>query len=61
MEKYGVDESGYGKEKTAERGEDKAEPKCPVCGNSLDTGSPQLVCPHCGTKPFEVKDAEEKD
>ena len=49
MEKYGVDEERSAKEKKASRG-------CPRCGASPDRlikhGS-VIMCPNCGTEPFE--------
>jgi predicted RNA-binding Zn-ribbon protein involved in translation (DUF1610 family) len=50
MEKYGVDEGEQQK-----TGEESKAPQCPDCGAALrDTDQTGvLVCPTCGTKPFE--------
>ena len=52
MEKYGVEEEDLPADKTAE---DKT--LCPVCKTPLrpvsETGV--LLCPKCGSKPFEKK------
>jgi predicted RNA-binding Zn-ribbon protein involved in translation (DUF1610 family) len=51
MEKYGVEET----ESTKKANEDFDKSICPDCGaalrNSEQTGV--LICPRCGTKPFE--------
>lgn len=56
MEKYGVEEAPEDV-KTAAEGK-----KCPACGESLRpiavTGV--LLCPKCGSKPFEASDADKK-
>jgi len=55
MEKYGVDEvsSQTKKTKTAQKTD---ELKCPTCGKKLKnlnkTGG-VLICPQCGSQPFE--------
>jgi nucleoid DNA-binding protein/ribosomal protein S27AE len=46
MEKYGVDESGSEQEKKAQAG-------CPNCGSKVEKHGNVLVCPKCGTAPFE--------
>ena len=51
MEKFGVEEDEPAPDKTAEE-----KPKvCPSCGSPLrpisETGV--LICPKCGSKPFE--------
>ena len=55
MEKYGVEESDE-KVKTAS---ESTGDKCPTCNAPLrdykKTGV--LLCPNCGSKPFENKDA----
>lgn len=49
MEKYGVEEDKLEEKKAS------VENRCPDCGSILrdvnETGV--LVCPKCGTKPFE--------
>jgi len=60
MKKYGVDQTGYSKTKTADPSEDT--PKCPECEKPTEDDSNSLVCPTHGTKPFEVKkDGKEED
>jgi predicted RNA-binding Zn-ribbon protein involved in translation (DUF1610 family) len=54
MEKFGVEEDPEIPSKTASDGTRKC---CPTCGSDLQ---PQeltnvLLCPKCGTKPFEAK------
>lgn len=49
MEKYGVDESTKGRdlEKEASKG-------CPKCGSTqVKRHGNTLICPNCGTEPFE--------
>ena len=57
MEKYGVEEAPEDV-KTAAAG----AKKCPTCGEALRsievTGV--LLCPKCGSKPFEAPDADKK-
>lgn len=48
MEKYGVDETGTEQEKKAQAG-------CPTCGSKVEKHGNVLVCPRCGTAPFEGK------
>ena len=48
MEKYGVDETGTEQEKKAQAG-------CPNCGSKVEKHGNVLVCPNCGTSPFEGK------
>ena len=54
MEKYGV------VEEFVKAGEAGKENTCPICGGPLqdrdETGI--LICPVCGTKPFEEQDAK---
>ena len=53
FEKYGVLEDPDAVSKTAE---DKTTPKrCPACGSELVAAETVnvLICPQCGTKPFE--------
>ena len=46
MEKYGVDENKKNFEKYAQEG-------CPDCGCKVEKHGDTLVCPKCGTAPFE--------
>lgn len=50
MEKFGVDQSRDQStfEKAAAHG-------CPVCGASVSRHGEILICPRCGTEPFEKK------
>ena len=49
MEKYAVDESvDPGLEKQAAQG-------CPKCGGKVEQHGKVLMCPKCGTEPFESK------
>jgi ribosomal protein S27AE len=48
MEKYGVDESH-----DSEKMEKLATEGCPKCGQELVRHGNLLVCPKCGTEPFE--------
>lgn len=48
MDKLGVDEKLRGNDKLASTGE------CPECGAPVEiVGKRTLVCPNCGTEPFE--------
>ena len=51
MEKYGVDEELPGDKLGSEN------PTCPDCGAPLvdKNATGILICPNCGTKPFEKK------
>lgn len=49
MEKYGVEESKQDPRKM----EKAAAEGCPVCGSEVQQHGSVLVCPTCGTKPFE--------
>jgi hypothetical protein len=51
MEKYGVDESL----ETPEALNKKAakDNTCPKCGSRLEQHGRVLLCPKCGTEPFE--------
>lgn len=51
MEKYGVDES-----KTQQDLEKRAASGCPDCGQKPIRHGNVLVCPKCGTSPFEADD-----
>lgn len=48
MEKFGVDENvnQQGLEKAAAEG-------CPKCGSKVEKHGSVIVCPNCGTEPFE--------
>jgi ribosomal protein S27AE len=48
VEKFGVDEGGSENEKLAAQG-------CPKCGSEVKRHGNILVCPQCGTEPFEKK------
>lgn len=50
MEKYGVDE-----EVEQEKLEKAAAEGCPKCGAKVARHGTILVCPNCGTEPFEEK------
>lgn len=50
MEKYGVDENVDG-----EKLEKQASEGCPGCGAKVQRHGNVLVCPNCGTAPFEQK------
>lgn len=47
MEKFGVDEG------TSDQLEKKASENCPKCGSKVAVHGRTLVCPKCGTEPFE--------
>ena len=47
MEKYGVDEEN---QKTAE---EKKPKRCPKCDAEIEQHGSVLICPNCGTEPFE--------
>lgn len=50
MDKYGVDEGKSDKmNKLASEG-------CPKCGSKLELHGNVLICPKCGTEPFEETD-----
>lgn len=49
MEKFGVDVES----EEAKVASEKAEPKCPRCGQALRANTNVPTCPSCGTKPFE--------
>ena len=51
MEKLGVEESGVDDEKL----EKAASEGCPNCGAKVAQEGKILICPRCGTKPFEVE------
>lgn len=48
MQKYGVDEG-------VDQGalEKQAADGCPRCGREVNVAGGVLVCPNCGTEPFE--------
>ena len=48
MEKYGVAE-----EQQDEKKEKQAAAGCPKCGSPVARHGNTLVCPNCGTEPFE--------
>jgi hypothetical protein len=47
MDKYGVDESKNDKMKKFASG------GCPKCGAKIERHGDVLMCPNCGTEPFE--------
>jgi predicted RNA-binding Zn-ribbon protein involved in translation (DUF1610 family) len=49
LEKYGVDTS------VDEDLEKKASQDCPKCGKKPVLHGTVLVCPNCGSEPFETK------
>lgn len=51
MEKYGVNTTSDGGEKTAAK-----TGKCPICNSDLDSNSPTPRCPTHGTAPFEKQE-----
>ena len=50
MEKYGVDET---KGLTSEEQEKRAAKGCPRCGKELIKHGAVVLCPDCGSEPFE--------
>ncbi len=56
MEKYAVDESinGAQLEKQAAKG-------CPTCNSELTKHGSVLMCPNCGTEPFEQSSTPPSD
>lgn len=53
VEKYGVDENGDESEKRAVA---ETKPKvCPQCGSTLEEHGEVVLCPKCGSDPFEAK------
>jgi len=55
MEKYGVDES-----KDNSKLEKMAGEGCPSCGAALKRHGQILLCPNCGSQPFEEKEIKEE-
>lgn len=53
IEKYGVDESV----KNSEQLEKKAAQGCPECGSKVTVHGKVLMCPKCGTEPFETQNS----
>lgn len=51
MEKYGVSESS-----NQEKLEKSAAEGCPQCGAKVTRHGSTLVCPRCGSEPFEKGD-----
>jgi len=51
MDKYGVDESV-----DQERLEKASAAGCPRCGAKVELHGDLLVCPNCGTEPFEKEE-----
>jgi len=47
LEKFGVDEGA------SEELEKKASENCPKCGSKVEVHGKTLVCPRCGSEPFE--------
>lgn len=48
MDKYGVDES-----QDDAQLEKRANQGCPKCGGKLERHGTTLLCPNCGSEPFE--------
>jgi nucleoid DNA-binding protein/ribosomal protein S27AE len=48
LEKYAVDEGG-----DQEKLEKQAAKDCPKCGSNVEKHGRTLVCPRCGSEPFE--------
>lgn len=48
MDKYGVDE-----QIDQENLEKRAAEGCPKCGSALERHGNVIICPKCGSKPFE--------
>lgn len=55
MEKYGVDET-----KNQENLEKLAAGGCPKCGAKLQRHGQVLLCPNCGSQPFEEPETKEE-
>lgn len=53
MDKYGVDE-----QVDQEQLEKRAARGCPECGRELVKHGSVLLCPMCGSEPFEKDNAE---
>ena len=53
MEKFGVDEG-----KNDEQQEKQAAGGCPKCGAKVERHGSTLVCPNCGTEPFEKQERQ---
>lgn len=50
IEKYGVDEST---EQDSKKMEKAAAEGCPRCGRKVQLHGNVLLCPNCGSEPFE--------
>lgn len=55
MEKYAVDEAVDDERMAKTAGEG-----CPRCGSTLERHGRTLVCPKCGTEPFEPKPSRDR-
>jgi len=55
MEKFGVDE-----QQNQENLEKIAGEGCPKCGAKLERHGQVLLCPNCGSQPFEKKEPKEE-
>jgi len=53
MEKYGVDESQNTPDSLEKHSAKKG--KCPKCGADCDMHGDVVICPNCGSEPFEEK------
>ena len=53
LEKFGVDESV-----NQEELEKKAAEGCPECGAKVERHGNVILCPNCGSAPFEKKEEE---
>lgn len=55
LEKYGVDEKKELKKEATEAGGKKGRknPRCPDCGEYVIDHGSVLLCPRCGSQPFE--------
>lgn len=51
MDKYGVDEAV-----DQEKLEKQASEGCPECGSPVERHGSTLLCPKCGSAPFEKKE-----
>lgn len=51
MDKFGVDEQ----QTDAERFEKAAAEGCPQCGQKVEKHGKVIVCPKCGSEPFEPR------